>query len=185
VTVCLKYISFYSLINTLFQGPICRHSLRQSNEYHVSYNLEEAARLFQLIKDKIDWSTINVPSVPDVNNPQNSNLEMIHRDEIYARRLQAELNRENGTGPRQTAQTSEIRRTAQTPEIRRTAQTPEINRTVPIREVNRPQGHMKNCGHSCDLVSTRQCCTCSGKINMIKDFLLCSFILLSFEFNFL
>jgi hypothetical protein len=156
--VCLKKIFFYLLRNTRFQGPICRHPLKQSNEYHVSYSLEEAARVFQLIKDKIDWSTIKLPPVLDANNPQNSNLEMIHRDEVYARRLQAELNRDNGTGPR------------------RIAQTPTMNQAAPIVEVTRPTGHMKNCGHSCDLVSTRQCCTCSGKINIIKDFLLCSFI---------
>lgn len=167
MTVCLNYFLFYSLINTLFQGPICRHPLKSGSEYHISYNLEEAARIFQLIKDKIDWSTIAVSPVENPNDPDRIKLDMVHRDEIYARRLQAELNRGNETGQRQTAQAAGINPVALIV---------ERNPIAPTVSVTRHQGQMKNCGHSCDLVSTRRCCTCSGKINTIKDFLLYSFV---------
>jgi len=170
--IVYKRIFFYLPINILFQGPICRHQLRQEDECHVSYNLEEAARLFQLIKNTIDWSTIKLLSASDVNDAQNNTLEIVHRDEVYARRLQAELNREN---------TNEARRRTQVPSENQALPAQEITTGLPVLGINQPAGRLKNCGHRCDLVSTRQCCTCSGKIDIAKDYILYSLILLLFE----
>ncbi len=150
--------------------------MKPNDEYHVSYNLEEASRLFQLIKNSIDWSTIKIPSASDVNDAQNSNLQMIHRDEVYARQLQAELNRENAKEPR---------RRTQAPRENQALPTQEATASSATLGINQLNGRMKDCGHRCDLVSTRQCCTCSGKIDIVKNFLLCSLILLLFESNIL
>jgi hypothetical protein len=149
------------LINTLFEGPICRHLLRREGEYHVSYNLEEASRLFQLIKNTIDWSTVKLPSAPGVSDDQNSTLEMIHRDTIYARRLQAELNHETVNQPR---------RRAIVPSRNQPLPTEEMTTGSSVLPTNQPSGHQKGCGHRCDLVSTGRCCECSGKIVIKKDF---------------
>ncbi|CAF1163184.1 unnamed protein product [Rotaria sp. Silwood1] len=138
----------------LHHCPICRHPLREHDEHHVSYNLEEASRLFQLIKNNIDWSTIQLPSVPVIIQEENNASAMIKRDEIYARQLQAELNR--GT----------------VNESSQRAQVPTRNPTLPLQEIrtnptalgrNQVSGHQKGCGHRCDLVSTRQCCLCSDR----------------------
>jgi hypothetical protein len=146
--------------------------LSQETVYHVSYSLEEASRLFQLIKNTIDWSTVKLPSVPVVNHAQNGTSEMIHRDEVYARQLQAEFNLEIANRPPQRTQI------------------PTGNRALPVEQTtrgatalqrNQHNGHMKDCGHRCDLVTTRRCCTCSGKIANMKDFLLHS--LISFYLN--
>lgn len=148
----------------MYLGPICRLTLRPGNEYHVSYNLEDAARFYQLIKDKIDWSTINFSSTANVQVAQDSTAELIHRDEIYARRLQAELNRESRSAQQpqpRAANLNRENRTAQQPQ--QTVENVNINRP---QQINRPTGTMKSCGHGCDLVSTNQCCTCLGKINL-------------------
>lgn len=129
-----------------------------ASEYHVSYNLEDAARFYQLVKDKIDWSTINFSSTANKPVEPNSIADMIHRDEIYARRLQAELNRESR--PAQPPPPPPIQRPQQ-----QRVENHDINRP---RQVNRPTGTMKSCGHGCDLVSTNQCCTCSGTINFLQ-----------------
>ncbi len=136
--------------------------MRQEDEYHVSYNLEEAARLFQLIKNTIDWSTIKLTSVSNVNDAQNSTLDVIHRDEVYARRLQAELNRGNANEPR---------RGTQVPSENQALPAQEVTTGLPVLGANQPIGRLKNCSHRCDLVSTRQCCTCSGKIDIAKDYI--------------
>ena len=151
----------------MYLGPICRQALRPGNEYHVSYNLEDAARFYQLIKDKIDWSTINFSSTANVPVPQDSTAQMMHRDEIYARRLQAELNRESRSAQQQqrAANPNRDNRTAQQSQQR----VENLNRNLP-QPVNRPTGTMKSCGHGCDLVSTTQCCTCLGKINLFQLF---------------
>ena len=145
---------------SLYEGPICRHPLKQ-DEYHVAYNLEEASRLFQSIKGLIDWSSVKLIPPPDVNSIQNLDQELIHRDEVYARQLQAQLNRENTNQAQQRTQVSRENRTVPIPQ--RTAD-------VAALVMNQPSGHLKNCNHRCDLVSTRQCCTCSGKVYRTKIF---------------
>jgi hypothetical protein len=161
--VHLKKSFFYLSIHILFEGPICRHPLRQEHEYHISYSLEEASRFFQLIKNTIDWSTIKLSSETDVKDAQNRTSEMIHRDEVYARQLQAELNRETTNRPRPRTQV---------PRENQALPVQEITTGLAASRINMPNGHMKNCGHRCDLVSNTQCCTCSGKIDVMKDFLL-------------
>jgi len=148
--------------------------LSQETKYHISYSLEEASRLFQLIKNTIDWSTVKLPSAPDVNDPQNNTLERIHRDEVYARQLQAELNRENPNEPP---------RRMQVPRDNQALPTQEIARGLAALIINPPNGYQKDCGHRCDLVSNNRCCSCSGKINFMKGFLLRSFILFFFKSN--
>ena len=162
----VKQNLFY-FIDKYSSGPICRHPLKPRDEHHISYNLEEAARLFQLIKHSIDWSTIKLSSALTANHDQNGASEMIHRDEIYARRLQAELNNNTINEPP------------------RTTQAPTENQALPISDttarlaaslMNLPNGLVKGCNHRCDLVSTRLCCTCSGKVMTMKDYsIVCSF----------
>lgn len=137
--------------------------MKQNDTYHVSYNLEEASRLFQLIKNTIDWSTIKFPSPLPVNEAQNSNSEMIHRDEVYARQLQAELNRGNRNEPQQRTQVPR--------EIQPLPSQPARGRGPATPVINQPTGFLKDCTHRCDLVSTRQCCLCSGKIDISKGFI--------------
>ncbi|CAF1499430.1 unnamed protein product [Adineta ricciae] len=119
--------------------PICRCSLESVTEYHVSYNLEEAARLFQAIKNNVDWSTIKLPTA---TASRDNAAEMIHRDELYARRLQAELlhGRERAVVIDPTPQASQA-----------------------ASAQNQPVGYLKNCGHRCDLRTTQRCCTCSDR----------------------
>ncbi|UJR28573.1 hypothetical protein I4U23_009806 [Adineta vaga] len=126
--------------------PICRQPLGYSREYHISYNLEEASRFLQTIKNAIDWSKIELPSGTAIDDNERNNLEMIHRDEVYARRLQAELNRRQTRTVNQNAQANEAR----------------------VRP-NEPVGYAKQCGHRCDLLSTTRCCTCSGKNIVCKE----------------
>lgn len=80
---------------------------------------------------------------------------MIHNDEILARRLQAELNQ--ATPSHRPRPVSPIR------------QTPT---RVVVSGNNTITGNLKDCTHHCDLVSTRQCCTCSGKRNIFIDAIL-------------
>ena len=80
---------------------------------------------------------------------------MIHNDEILARRLQAELNQ--ATPSRRSRPVSPIR---QTP-TRVVASSNSLN-----------TGRLEDCTHHCDLVSTRQCCTCSGKRNIFINAIL-------------
>ena len=135
---------------------MCRDPLKPGHEYRVSFNLEEAARFYQLIKDKIDLSTIIDPtSIPDSNVARDHAAEMIHNDEIYARRLHAELNRQNGTVERPNAAH------------------PRPKQPEPV---NRPADTPKSCGHGCDLVSTVRCCPCLGKANPTNLFFLFSVI---------
>ncbi|CAF1270749.1 unnamed protein product [Adineta ricciae] len=108
-------------------------------EYHVSYNLEEAARLFQAIKNIVDWSTIKLPTATATRD---NAAEMIHRDELYARRLHAEFLQE-----RERAVVID--------------RTPQANQTASAQ--HQPVGYLKNCGHRCDLRTTQRCCTCSDR----------------------
>ncbi|CAF2516222.1 unnamed protein product [Rotaria sp. Silwood2] len=134
--------------------PICRHPLRKEDERHVSYNLEEASRLFQLIKNTIDWSTIKLPSPTVINHEENNASAVTKRDEIYARQLQAELNRETA---------NESSRKAQVSTRNQALPIEEIQTNLTVLERNQVRGHQKRCGHRCDLVSTRQCCLCSDR----------------------
>jgi hypothetical protein len=166
VFVCHK--SFHSTLNKyIFQGPICRYPLKEQNEYHISYSLEEASRLFQLLKNTIDWSTIKLPSAPVVS--ESKDVELVHRDMICARRLQAELDREIRNEPSRRSQVLVQNQPLPIAEIPREA---TIN-NLPSRQEN--SGRPKSCGHRCDLVSTKRCCLCSGKIAIEKA---CLFYLL-------
>jgi hypothetical protein len=164
VTVCTK--RFFSAFNAYYVGPICRHALRD-DEHHIAYSLEEASRLFQAIKNTVDWSTIKLPAAPVMSHDQNSTLETTNRDEIYARQLQAQFNREvvNGSSERTRVRRERHRSPVQ-----------GAIRNLVAQVVNQPDGHQKTCGHRCDLDSTRQCCECSGKMAAMKDFLLRSSI---------
>ena len=135
--------------------------MKQETEYHVSYNLEEASRIFQLIKNKIDWSTIKISSPPVTHHEMNTAATMIKRDEIYARQLQAELNHEmNNTSLRRKRASA------------RNRASPVVETTTHVAplEINQDRGCQKDCGHRCDLVFTRRCCSCSGKIIVMADF---------------
>ena len=141
-------------------GPICRHRLRPNYPYHVSYNLQEASQLFQLIKDKIDWSTIQpVPAVEVRDSAQISAAESMRRDEVYARRLQTELNRQpvirQPTAVRARAAPVVTNRP---PPDNTATNTPQRDR--PVQQG--PHTNVKSCGHACDLRSTQRCCACSG-----------------------
>ncbi len=157
----------FSIIHQYSVGPICRHQLRENEVYHVSYNLEEASRLFQAIKNTIDWSTVKLPTASVISHDQNSTLQTIHRDEIYARQVQAELNRAAVNGSARRTRVGRENQALPTQQVTTGQAEPVIDRHI---------GHQKTCGHRCDLVTTRQCCVCSGKIVVIKDFLLHSLI---------
>ncbi|CAF1160323.1 unnamed protein product [Rotaria sordida] len=134
--------------------PICRHPLKKEDQYHVSYNLEEASRLFQLIKNTIDWSTVKCSPVPVISHEENNASAMIKRDEIYAHQVQAELNREI---------VNESSRRVRVPTRNQALPIEEIRANLTALQINQVTGHQKGCGHRCDLVSTRQCCVCSDR----------------------
>lgn len=158
----VKKIFITLFINFLFAGPICRHQLRRGSEYHVSYNLEEAARVFQLIKASVDLSGIQIPPTPVIDDSENHNLAMMKRDEVYARRLQAELDRERSKGPLQRILAS-------------VRNSPLLNHERTSNStLNQNRGHQKVCGHNCDLVTPRECCSCSGRIILPQNIPLCS-----------
>ncbi|CAF0999125.1 unnamed protein product [Adineta ricciae] len=85
------------------------------------------------------WSTIKLPTA---TASRDNAAEMIHRDELYARRLQAELlhGRERAVVIDPTPQASQA-----------------------ASAQNQPVGYLKNCGHRCDLRTTQRCCTCSDR----------------------
>ena len=130
----------WEIIFCFITGPICRRPFQQ-NGFHVAYDLEEASRLFALIKTQFDISTIHLKPVSEADLVRTSEQEMIHNDEVFARRLQAELNQATPT-------------------------------RVVVSGNNTITGNLKGCRHHCDLVSTRQCCKCSGKRNIFIDAIL-------------
>ena len=140
-------------------GPICRHKLNDHEAYHVSYGLEEAACLLQQVKDMIDWSIVKRISAPTTGPDLNSDLAAGQQDEMYARRLQAEFDREALARPPARAEPS----ASQPPVVAG----PRSGSAQPERDL--ASGHAKRCGHHCDMLSTTRCCTCSGKTSILKD----------------
>ncbi|CAF0881883.1 unnamed protein product [Rotaria sp. Silwood1] len=131
--------------NRLNECPICRYPLHQQHEYNVSYNLEEASRLYHMTKNTVDYSTIKLPSA-DI---QTNHISTVYRNENNERRLPTKLdhevhNEETITTPRTIlafilASASAMKKTA-----------------------HKGQQH-KKCGHYCFLNTTPQCCECSDQ----------------------
>ncbi|CAF3723058.1 unnamed protein product [Rotaria sordida] len=131
--------------NRLRECPICRHPLNQQHEYNISYNLEEAARLYHITKNIIDFSTIKLPSV-DI---QTNHTSTIHCNENYACRLQTKLDHEVQNEETITRPTTILAFIAAS--------------VLKMKKREYTGKQYKKCGHYCFLITTPQCCACSDQ----------------------
>ena len=146
-------MSFVIIYLNIFyvKGPICRHSLIEQNEYNVSYNLEEASRLYHMIKHTIDYSTVKFSSV----DAQTNHKPRIYPEEIYTRRLLAKSDHEV--------------RNKETVIRPRTILALILAAASGLKKSQHTSQHEKKCGHYCFLTTTTCCCSCSGKNFIIGD----------------
>lgn len=141
---------------------MCRYQLRDGEACHVSYSLLEAASLYQQVKHMIDWSTVERASIPVANNDSTDELPAAQQDEIYARRLQAEFDRE-------ARERVPVR--PQVPANRAAPVVARPNLAAPVvAPTNLATGPPKRCGHHCGMTFTNRCCACSGKSPLISNF---------------
>ncbi|CAF2076975.1 unnamed protein product [Rotaria magnacalcarata] len=125
--------------------PICRYPLNGQHEYSVSYNLEEACRLYQMANNSIDYSTIR-------SHPANIRINLTpttSSSEIYVRGSQSDLNdivQNEATSTRPSIILSFI-----------------FASLLTLKKNERKSRQLKKCGHYCFLTLTPQCCSCSDQ----------------------
>ncbi|CAF1172074.1 unnamed protein product [Didymodactylos carnosus] len=142
-TVCIEHLTCRE---PLRECPMCRGRLpilKDHQTWHVSYALEEAARTFRRMKDATGNSAVETstgkPMLKLANEIDTARERLIADDEAYARELER--------ADKELVQL-EQRRRKQSPNPHLTKQRTE---------------NAKGCGHSCDLITTRQCCACSDR----------------------
>lgn len=119
--------------------------MNEQHEYNVSYNLEEASRLYHAIKTTIDLSAVQVPLV----DTQIDHASALSHDKIYGHRFQATWSRKTANKETTTRPTTILA---------------FILAARSRMTKSKEKGQEKKCGHHCFLTTTVQCCTCSGKI---------------------